>query len=99
MFQLPKLRWTLQSGSGVAETWSAPAASIDAQGTQSCIGRWANDGNGCTPVKQNNADLHTLAHKESRVILLYLRATQHINIGDEILLNYGPHYWCERPNK
>ena len=67
----------------------------DGRSTQSGLGRWVMD---CLPVNRP----HDCPRNNSRIILdqrrrrASIRATRHIDAGDEIFASYGERYWRER---
>ena len=67
----------------------------DGRSTQSGLGRWVMD---CLPVNRP----HDCPRNNSRIILdqrrrrASIRATRHIDAGDEIFASYGENYWRER---
>jgi len=69
---------------------------VDAQSTQSCVMRWANDGNGCSPPVANNARFRTMMHPSGLCFILFVEATCNIKPGDEIRIFYGDHYWSHQ---
>jgi hypothetical protein len=64
-----------------------PAEFIDAQRTSDGFGRWVNSARGTN--RQHNSQLVY----DARARKANVRATKHIEKGDELLAGYGAEYW------